>query len=72
MAKLKIKKGDKVVVIAGKDKGKQGEVLKVFPVENRAIVSGVYSSSPERPLRTSFPISPEVGSHVNQTRVSFP
>ena len=41
MAKLKIKKGDKVVVIAGKDKGKQGEVLKVFPVENRAIVSGV-------------------------------
>ena len=41
MPKLKIKKGDKVVVLAGKDKGKQGEVVKVFPTENRAIVKGV-------------------------------
>jgi large subunit ribosomal protein L24 len=40
-AKLKIKKGDKVVVIAGKDKGKQGEVLSTLPSENRAVVSGV-------------------------------
>ncbi|MEJ2117746.1 MAG: 50S ribosomal protein L24 [Alphaproteobacteria bacterium] len=39
--KLKIKKGDKVVVIAGRDKGKQGEVLKVLPAENRAVVNGV-------------------------------
>lgn len=41
MVKLKIKKGDKVVVIAGRDKGKQGEVLKVLPAENRAVVNGV-------------------------------
>jgi large subunit ribosomal protein L24 len=41
MAKLKIKKGDHVVVITGKDKGKKGEVLKVMPDENRAIVKGV-------------------------------
>jgi large subunit ribosomal protein L24 len=41
MAKLKIKKGDHVVVIAGKDKGKKGEVLKVMPEENRVIVKGV-------------------------------
>jgi large subunit ribosomal protein L24 len=41
MAKLKIKKGDHVVVITGKDKGKKGEVLKVMPEENRAIVKGV-------------------------------
>jgi bifunctional DNA-binding transcriptional regulator/antitoxin component of YhaV-PrlF toxin-antitoxin module len=40
-AKLKIKKGDKVVVIAGKDKGKQGEVIRVIPSENRAVVSGM-------------------------------
>jgi large subunit ribosomal protein L24 len=40
-AKLKIKKGDKVVVIAGKDKGKSGEVLKVSPKDMRAIVQGV-------------------------------
>lgn len=37
----KIKKGDRVIVTTGRDKGKKGEVLKVFPKENRAIVSGV-------------------------------
>lgn len=37
----KIKKGDRVVVTTGRDKGKQGEVLKVFPDEGRAIVQGV-------------------------------
>jgi large subunit ribosomal protein L24 len=39
--KLKIKKGDRVVVLAGRDKGKRGEVLKVIPAENRALVQGV-------------------------------
>ncbi len=39
--KLKIKKGDKVAVLTGRDKGKSGEVLAVFPSENRAIVQGV-------------------------------
>ncbi len=39
--KLKVKKGDRVVVRAGRDKGKVGEVLKVLPAENRAIVNGV-------------------------------
>ena len=39
--KLKIKKGDKVVVIAGADKGSEGEVLEVFPAKNRAIVEAV-------------------------------
>ncbi|MDO8291060.1 MAG: 50S ribosomal protein L24 [Parvibaculum sp.] len=37
----KIKKGDKVVVLTGKDKGKKGSVLAVFPKENRALVQGV-------------------------------
>ncbi|MBE8220893.1 MAG: 50S ribosomal protein L24 [Alphaproteobacteria bacterium] len=41
MAKLKIKKGDKVVVLSGRDKGKSGEVLSVFPTQNRALVRGV-------------------------------
>jgi len=41
MPNLKIKKGDHVVVITGKDKGKHGEVLKVMPSENRVIVQGV-------------------------------
>jgi large subunit ribosomal protein L24 len=41
MAKLKIRKGDKVVVLAGRDKGRSGEVLKAFPAEARVIVQGV-------------------------------
>jgi large subunit ribosomal protein L24 len=42
MPKMKIKKGDTVVVISGRDKGRQGEVLRVFPSENRVIVQGVH------------------------------
>ena len=37
----KIRKGDRVIVTTGRDKGKKGEVLKMFPDENRALVSGV-------------------------------
>ena len=37
----KIKKGDKVVVLAGKDKGKSGPVLQVIPSESRAVVQGL-------------------------------
>jgi large subunit ribosomal protein L24 len=41
MAKLKIKKGDKVVVLSGRDKGKTGEVIKSLPTRNRVIVQGI-------------------------------
>ena len=41
MSKLKIKKGDKVIVITGKDKGKSGEVLTVFPKTNRVLLRGI-------------------------------
>ncbi len=41
MASSKIKKGDNVVVLAGRDKGKRGEVLSVMPKENRALVRGI-------------------------------
>jgi len=37
----RIRKGDRVVVITGKDKGKTGEVLQVLPDENRALVRGI-------------------------------
>ena len=37
----KIKKGDKVVVLAGKDKGKTGQVLSVIPTETKALVQGI-------------------------------
>lgn len=41
MASLKIKKGDHVIVLAGRDKGKHGEVVQMMPKENRALVRGV-------------------------------
>ncbi len=41
MSMQKIKKGDRVIVTTGRDRGKKGEVLKVYPKENRALVSGV-------------------------------
>ena len=37
----KLKKGDKVVVLAGKDKGKEGEITQVMPQANKAIVDGL-------------------------------
>lgn len=37
----KLKKGDTVIVLAGKDKGKQGEIASVMPKDNKAIVEGV-------------------------------
>ena len=39
--KFKIKKGDKVIVLTGRDKGRQGEVVKMLPSESRAIVGGI-------------------------------
>ncbi len=40
-AKLKIKKGDRVIVTAGRDKGKTGEVVKVLIKDNRVLVQGI-------------------------------
>jgi large subunit ribosomal protein L24 len=40
-SKMKIKKGDRVKVIAGRSKGKVGDVLRVLPTESRVVVSGV-------------------------------
>jgi len=41
MSALKIKKGDKVVILSGKDKGKHGEVTKAMPKESKVVVAGV-------------------------------
>jgi large subunit ribosomal protein L24 len=41
MAAAKIKKGDRVVVLSGKDKGKTGEVVKSLPKDDKVVVSGV-------------------------------
>jgi len=39
--KIKLKSGDRVKVIAGKDRGKKGKVLQVFPLKNKASVEGI-------------------------------
>ena len=53
--KFKIKKGDTVQVIAGKDKGKQGTVLEVVTKTDRVVVQGVqmvkHRSQPDHPRR---------------------
>ena len=41
MAKMHVKKGDKVVVLSGKDKGKEGTILRAKPAEGKVIVEGV-------------------------------
>ncbi|GAA3057616.1 hypothetical protein GCM10020000_45340 [Streptomyces olivoverticillatus] len=52
---MKIKKGDLVQVITGKDKGKQGKVVQAFPADNRVLVEGVNrvkkhtKAEPDRP-----------------------
>ena len=50
----KFKKGDKVMVMTGRDKGKSGEILKVFPNDGRVIVQGVNKvKRHSRPTNTS-------------------
>jgi large subunit ribosomal protein L24 len=41
MGSMNVKKGDRVIVLAGKDKGKKGEVLSALPKEDRVVVQGV-------------------------------
>lgn len=38
---MKLRKGDKVVVLSGKDRGKEGEIVRVYPEKNRVLVEGV-------------------------------
>ena len=53
-AKLKIKKGDQVLVTTGRDKGKKGEVVRILPARNRAVVQGVnLVKRHTRPTQTS-------------------
>jgi large subunit ribosomal protein L24 len=49
---MKLKKGDTVVVIAGKDKGVEGEIIRVLPKENKVIVSGVNIAKRHRKARS--------------------
>ena len=53
---MKIQKGDKVQVLSGKDKGKEGEVMFAFPAKNKVIVEGVnLMKKSQRPLGEGNP-----------------
>ncbi|MGI8710721.1 MAG: 50S ribosomal protein L24 [Acidimicrobiales bacterium] len=53
MAGLKIKKGDRVVVLTGKDKGKEGVVQEAMPREGKVVVEGVNTAKRHRAARTA-------------------
>jgi large subunit ribosomal protein L24 len=73
--KLKIKKGDRVIVIAGRDKGKRGEVLHVIPDENRALVQGVNvvrRHQKQTPQQDGGIVSKEAPIHISNIAVEDP
>ena len=52
---MRLKKGDRVKVLAGKDRGDEGEIMRVFPKENRVIVEGVnVAKKHQRALRATM------------------
>jgi large subunit ribosomal protein L24 len=68
MIKLKIKKGDTVVVISGRDKGRSGEVLRVFPTQGRVIVQGVHIARRHTKPRMGEPggiVEKELALHIS-------
>ena len=48
---MKLKKGDTVVVIAGKDKGQQGEIAQVLPKDNKVMIAGVNTATKHQKSR---------------------
>lgn len=76
MAKLKIKKGDTVLVIAGKDKGAKGKVIQAYPDTQRVLVEGVNRikkhtkvSSTQRGAQTGGIVTQEAAIHVSNVMV---
>ena len=71
----KIKKGDKVVVLTGRDKGRSGEVIEVRPSESRALVRGVNMvkrHQKQTPQREGGIISKEAPIHLSNIAVADP
>jgi large subunit ribosomal protein L24 len=71
----KIKKGDKVVVLVGRDKGRSGEVLQVIPKEERAVVRGVNlvkRHQRQTPKQEAGIVSKEATIHLSNLAVADP
>jgi large subunit ribosomal protein L24 len=50
---MHVKKGDNIIVLAGKDKGKKGKIVRAFPKENKVIVEGLNTSKRHQRPRKS-------------------
>jgi large subunit ribosomal protein L24 len=71
----KIRKGDKVVVLAGRDKGRTGEVIQVMPASNRALVRGVNMvkrHQRQTPTQDGGIISKESTVHLSNLAIADP
>jgi len=71
----KIKKGDKVVMLIGRDKGRTGEVIEVRPAENRALIRGinlVKRHQKQAPNREGGIISKEAPVHLSNVALADP
>ncbi|HEY5208602.1 MAG TPA: 50S ribosomal protein L24 [Pseudolabrys sp.] len=74
-AKFKIKKGDRVVVITGRDKGRSGEVLRVLRDQNRVVVQGVHMMkrhTKQTPGQTGGILEKEGSIHISNVAISDP
>ncbi len=73
--KLKVKKGDEVVVLSGRDRGKKGEVLRVLPKESRVVVQGVNvvkRHSRPKPGEAGGIVEKEAALHVSNVALADP
>lgn len=68
---MKIKKNDKVIIIAGKDKGKTGKVLRVLSADNKVIVEGVNSTKKHVSYRNKKGEIVEVNMPIDVSNVSI-
>jgi large subunit ribosomal protein L24 len=66
---MKIKKGDEVVVIAGKDRGRSGKVLASFPAENKVIVEGINRVTKHTPVQANARGAQTGGSVTQEAKV---
>lgn len=76
MGKIKIKKDDMVIVLTGNSKGTKGKIIKVYPLENRAIVEGVNMSSKHTKPNAANPqggiIKQELPIHISNLKLIDP
>lgn len=60
---MKLKKGDNVIVITGRDKGKKGKIVRVLPADNKVVVEGINMMKKHQRARTST----EKGQMINMS-----